>query len=94
MDAMIVIAINMLTSPIGTTNLAPSTSLEISRKINHDCKTPRNIPTIIPKNVMNDDSIKNWILIMLDLNPIALSTPIDCLRSTTALTADTPCTYS
>ena len=70
-EAMMVIPINIPTSPIGTLNLAPSSSLEISRKISHDCSIPRHIPTIIPISVMNDVSIKNWVRIILVLNQMA-----------------------
>ena len=89
-DAITVIIIKKPTSPIGTENVAPSSSLEISLKMKYDCIIPRNIPITIPIKVINDDSIKNCALIMLDLKPIALSTPTDCLLSTTALTDNTP----
>ena len=89
-EAMMVIPISIPTSPTGTLNLAPSSSLEISRKISHDWSIPRHIPTNIPNRVMNEDSIKNWVRIILDLNPMARRTPMDCLLSTTALTDKTP----
>ena len=76
-EAITVTTIKIPTSAIGTEKRAPSSSVEISRKINHYCNTPRNIPTMIPSKVINEDSIKNCALIIEDLNPIALSTPID-----------------
>ena len=90
MEAIMVIHISIPMSPIGILNCAPSNSLDISKKISHDCKIPNPIPTTTPRNVMKDASIKNCVRIMPDRNPIALSTPMDCLRSTTALTDNTP----